>query len=181
LGGLDLALGTHETYRHRRFGYQEGSCDLLGRQAAEQSEGERHLGFRGESRVAAGEDEAKPVVVHGVYLLGRAGVVALGQEDCHLTEQLPPTQLPAQAIDRALAGRGCDPPSRVGGRPSTGHLRKATVNASCTASSAASISAKTRVKTATERPYSSRKMRPIAASSSFDSVSMSCTNQRLGS
>src|SRR5215216_3731804 len=35
-GGLDLALGTHETLRHRRFGHQEGSCDLLGRQAAEQ-------------------------------------------------------------------------------------------------------------------------------------------------
>ena len=82
-GGLDLALGTRETLRHRRLGDQEGSCDLLGRQAAEQSQGERDLRFRGERRVAAGEDEAKPVVLHGSHLLGRAGIVVAGREHGH--------------------------------------------------------------------------------------------------
>src|SRR5256714_14575844 len=69
-GRLDLSLGTHDTLRHRRFGYQEGSSDLLGRQAAEQPEGERHLCFRGECRVAARKDQPKPVVLHRSRLPG---------------------------------------------------------------------------------------------------------------
>src|SRR5207245_2363265 len=53
----------------------------------------------------------------------------------------------------------------LGGRPSTGHLRRATANASCTASSATSMSPKTRIRVATHRPDSSRKMGSIAAAS----------------
>src|SRR5690349_23543184 len=45
----------------------------------------------------------------------------------------------------------------LGGRPSDGHLATATVNASWTASSAASISPRKRIKVATQRPYSRRK------------------------
>ena len=56
-------------------------------------------------------------------------------------------------------------PPGLGGRPSIGHLRKATTNASCTASSATSKSPKTRIRVATDRPDSSRKIRPIAAAS----------------
>src|ERR1700679_3674504 len=44
-----------------------------------------------------------------------------------------------------------------GGSPSTGHRAAATVNASWTASSAASISPRKRIRVATQRPYSRRK------------------------
>jgi hypothetical protein len=82
-GGLDLALGPCETGRHRRFGDEKGACDLLGRQASEESERERDLGLGGECRVAAGEDETETVVLHGARLLGKTGV-AFGCEHGHL-------------------------------------------------------------------------------------------------
>src|SRR5215472_7769184 len=47
-------------------------------------------------------------------------------------------------------------PPGLGGRPSDGHLAAATVNASWTASSAASISPRKRIRDATQRPYSRR-------------------------
>src|SRR5438093_6757841 len=59
----------------------------------------------------------------------------------------------------------------LGGRPSPVHLRRATANASCTASSATSMSPKTRIRAATDRPDSSRKIRPTSASSSFRAAS----------
>src|SRR5882757_9353450 len=55
-------------------------------------------------------------------------------------------------------------PPGLGGRPSPGHLPRAMANASCTASSATSMSPKTRIRAATDRPDSSRKIRPISAS-----------------
>src|SRR5215467_8566046 len=45
----------------------------------------------------------------------------------------------------------------LGGSPSDGHLETATVNASWTASSTASISPRKRIRVATQRPYSWRK------------------------
>src|SRR5213080_3654160 len=56
----------------------------------------------------------------------------------------------------------------LGGRPSPVHLRRATANASCTASSATSMSPKMRIRVATDRPDSSRKIRSIAAASIAD-------------
>ena len=113
-GGLDLALGPHQSYSHRVLGHEEGSCDLPGRQAAEQPEGERHLGFGGQGRVAAGEDEAQPVVFHGPCLLGHGGIAGAGRDDRHLAEQLPPARLAAQAVDGTVAGGRGDPAARVG-------------------------------------------------------------------
>src|SRR6266581_8246120 len=55
-------------------------------------------------------------------------------------------------------------PPGLGGRPSPGHLDAAMANASCTASSATSMSPKARIRAATDRPDSSRKMRPTSAS-----------------
>jgi hypothetical protein len=107
-------LGAHQPARHRRFGNQEGAGDLLGRQAAEQSEGERHLRLRGQGRVAAGEDEAQPVVLHGPHLLEHAGLVVAGCEHRYLAEQLPSTRLAAQAVEGAVVGGGGDPAARVG-------------------------------------------------------------------
>jgi hypothetical protein len=71
--------------------------------------------------VAAGEDEAKPVVLHGALLFGRAEIVVAGREHGHLAEQFPSTRLAAQAVDGGVAGGRRDPASRVGrqavGRP----------------------------------------------------------------
>src|SRR5688500_18130344 len=53
-------------------------------------------------------------------------------------------------------------PAGFGGTPLRGHRSSAAVNASCTASSAASMSPQTRTSTDTARPYSSRKTRSIS-------------------
>src|ERR1700682_4521728 len=53
-------------------------------------------------------------------------------------------------------------PAGLGGSPVEGHRSTAVVNASWTASSAMVMSRKTRTRTATARPYSSRKTRSIA-------------------
>src|SRR5438067_7089412 len=66
-------------------------------------------------------------------------------------------------------------PPGLRGCPSPGHLRKATANASCTASSAMSMSPKTRTSAATDRPDSSRNIRPTWASSSLPVASTPCT------
>src|SRR6266511_2753416 len=66
-------------------------------------------------------------------------------------------------------------PPGLGGSPSPGHLRKATANASCTASSATSMSPKTPIRASTERPDSSRKIRPTSAASSLAEASTSRT------
>src|SRR3989440_6155491 len=68
----------------------------------------------------------------------------------------------------------------LGGSPSPVHLRKATANASCTASSATSMSPRTRIRAATDRPDSSRKIRPTSASSSFRAAATSPTLSCLG-
>src|ERR671918_255276 len=70
-------------------------------------------------------------------------------------------------------------PPGLGGRPSPGHLRRATANASCTASSATSMSLKTRISAATDRPDSSRKIRPTSPSSSLGAASPSRTPSGL--
>ena len=58
-------------------------------------------------------------------------------------------------------------PPGFGGRPSTGHFLRARANASWTASSAMSMSPNMRISVATDRPDSSRKIRPIRASSTI--------------
>jgi hypothetical protein len=113
-GGLDLALGTHEAFGHGRLCDEEGPGHLLCRKAAEQSEGQRHLRFRGKRRVATGEDETKPVILHGLHLLGHGRIVVAGGEHRHLAEQFPSARLAAQAVDGAVAGGRRDPPARVG-------------------------------------------------------------------
>src|SRR6266508_5581838 len=71
-------------------------------------------------------------------------------------------------------------PPGLGGSPPRGHLRKAMANASCTASSARSMSPKARMRAATDRPDSSRKIQPISASSSLGAASGSRTLSGVG-
>jgi hypothetical protein len=64
--------------------------------------------------VAAGEDEVKPVVLHGPDLLGHTGIVVAGREHRQLAERLPPARLAAQPVDGMVAGGRGDPAARVG-------------------------------------------------------------------
>src|SRR5919197_5054761 len=56
-------------------------------------------------------------------------------------------------------------PAGLGGSPAVGHFWTATVNASWMASSARSMSPRRRTRLATARPYSSRNIGPICATS----------------
>jgi hypothetical protein len=92
---LDLPLGTHEALGHRRLDDEERACDLLGRQAAKEPQRQRNLRILGQRRVTAGEDQPKPVVVHGSVLLGYAAMVGTARQQRQLPEQLSPAQLAA--------------------------------------------------------------------------------------
>ena len=69
----DLALGAHEALGHRRLGDEERARDLGRRQAAERAQGQRHARLDGERRVAAGEDQAQPVVGDGASASSGSG------------------------------------------------------------------------------------------------------------
>src|SRR5215217_3762400 len=72
-------------------------------------------------------------------------------------------------------------PPGLGGTPSPGHLPRATAKASWTASSARSMSPKARIRAASDRPDSSRKIRPTSAGSSPAAASPSPTPSGLES
>lgn len=112
-GGLDLAFGADETLRHGRFGHQERPGHLRGGQPAQQPQGERHPDLGGQSRVAAGEDQAQPVVRHDVPL----SRIVLGGEHGNLAEQLAAPRVAAQPVDEALACGGGDPATGIGRQP----------------------------------------------------------------
>ena len=92
---LDLALGTDQALGHGWLGDEEGAGHLLGGQSAEQAQGQRDLRFGGECRVAAGEDEAKPIVLHWPHLLGDCGVIETGREHRYVARQFASTRVAA--------------------------------------------------------------------------------------
>jgi len=59
---LEGALGPADPLRHRRLRYVEGVGDLPGGEAADGTQGQRHLGGRREVGVAAAEEQEKGVV-----------------------------------------------------------------------------------------------------------------------
>src|SRR6202035_2720833 len=61
----DLAFGPDEPLGHGGFGHQEGAGDLGGGEPAQEPERQGDLGAGGERGVAAGEDQAQPVIAHG--------------------------------------------------------------------------------------------------------------------
>jgi hypothetical protein len=104
-GVPDLRLRADQPLRHRRLRDEERARDLLGGQAAQRPQRERHLRLGGERRVAAGEDQLEAlvgelelvhVVLNGLPRLEQAGLV--GER-----------AVAADAIDRAIA-RGRDQP-----------------------------------------------------------------------
>ena len=61
-GLADLALGTHEALGHRGGWHHKRARDLVRFKATQRAERERDLGFVGEGRVAAGEDQPQAIV-----------------------------------------------------------------------------------------------------------------------
>jgi hypothetical protein len=108
-GVSDLGFAADDPLGHRRLGHEERAGDLGRRQAAEQAEGERDARRGRERRVAAGEDQAEAVVVHGTLLVG--GWFVRGVEQGGLGVAVVARGFAAEAIDGAVAGRG-DQPSR---------------------------------------------------------------------
>ena len=110
-------LGPDDALRHRRLRDQERPGDLLGGQAAEQAQRERHPRLGGQHRMAGGEHQAQEVVAHlvveGGVQIGLVGVLA----DLELPRQLLLLALlqlaAAQPVDRAVLGRAHQPGARV--------------------------------------------------------------------
>src|SRR5436190_3243236 len=96
-----------------------------------------------------------------------------------MTSSCPRASRRRRSIARLRAVVVIQPPG-LGGRPSRAHVRRATANASWTASSARSMSPKARIRAAIDRPDSSRKIRPTAASSNREMVLMSSSLSGLG-
>src|SRR5882757_8740134 len=95
---------------------------------------------------------------------GMPGSLMLGERTAtSLSSSRPRDSRRRRSMARLRAVVVIQPPG-LGGRPSPGHLDAAMANASCTASSATSMSPKARIRAATDRPDSSRKIRPISAS-----------------
>ena len=106
---FDLSLGPHQPLRHRAFGYQEGTGDLVGAEPAEGAQGERHLRLDREGRVTAGEDEFQALVRERRGLHRRLSSI-VRDEQAELGCEGP---VAADAIRRPVPGRPHQPGPRV--------------------------------------------------------------------
>ena len=109
-GGLDLVLRPHQPLGHGRLGHEERARDLGRRQAAERAQGERHLCFHCEGRMAAREHELESLV----------GKRRLPHPVLHCLRHLEQVRLGGQgpiapdAIEGAVARGGHEPGARLG-------------------------------------------------------------------
>ena len=58
----NLPFRPDEPLGHRRRRNEKRACDFVSVEAAERSERQRYLGFQGEGRMAAGENQPKPII-----------------------------------------------------------------------------------------------------------------------
>ncbi len=130
-GVADLALRPDQPLGHGGLGHEEGPGDLRRREPSEQPERERHLGAGAERRVAAGEDQAQPVVAHRDLPVRFVRFVVARLQQCRLCVAALACRFAAEAVDRPVARRGDDPAVArgLGGTPVDGHRSDATVNA----------------------------------------------------
>ena len=136
-----------------------------GGEPGERAQRERDLGLDRQRRVAAGEDQAQPVVGdaavvdHRWWLVGHDG-------------RRPPAPSPRRVCARRsrssarLRAVVVSQAPGLRGTPSRGHRSSARANASCAHSSARSQSPVVRMRVATTRPHSSRNARATASSTS---------------
>ena len=165
-GLLDLALGAYQALRRRRLGLQEGTRDLARAQAAERAQGECHLRRLRDGRMAAGEDQAQPIVVdagmrRAVDRLLRIAGLGRGH-----VGRLVGIERAGGAAAQQVERRGCratvvSQAAGAAGRPSAGQTSSALAKASCIASSASSKSPKRRIRPASRRAPSARQMPSI--------------------
>ena len=134
-------LGPHDPLGHGRLRDQERARDLLGRQPAEQPQGERDARLGGQHRVAGGEHQAQQVVAD---VVGRRGLeVGRGHllPGLHLAAELLLLALAAarsrrkRSIARCFAVAMSQAPG-LSGTPDSGHRSSAATSASCARSSA---------------------------------------------
>ena len=95
----DLPLGADDALRDGRRRAEERARDLLGRQAADLAQRQRDPRVRRERRMAAGEDEAQPIVLHDVLLDRPVG----GRRHAALRASRRSASSPSDASNRAPA------------------------------------------------------------------------------
>ena len=111
----NLALRADQALRHGCRSRQESARDFVGIEAAEGAQREGHLRFERQSGMAAGEDQAEPIVGDFVRVIIR--FLRLGdQSGGGVGRQLfPVASLAADAVDDLVAGGLYDPgPGKIG-------------------------------------------------------------------
>lgn len=115
-GVANFAFGAHQALGHGWRGHEKGARDLIGFEAAEGAQGERHLGVESQGGVATGEDQPQPFVGNFTGIVvrrDRASLRGIGQR--------LDARLAAEMVDRFMTRRLEDPGARLfghaGGRP----------------------------------------------------------------
>lgn len=117
-GGDELLLGAGDAGRHGGLGDEERPCDVGGRDAADEAQGEGDLGGGGEGGVAAEEDEPEAVVGSRCGLACGFGFGSAVRPRFRLDQQV---QLRPEGLGAAQRVEGVVP---GGGRqPGTGPVR----------------------------------------------------------
>ena len=111
----DLGLGADDALGERGRGREKRARDLLGRQAADFAQGECHLRVGGERGVAAGEDQAQPIVFDAFLVGPGGGVVHRELLGGALFVELIESGAAAEAVDRLEPAGGHQPGARVCG------------------------------------------------------------------
>jgi hypothetical protein len=112
----ERALGAHDALRDRRLGYEECACDLVGRQAAEQAQGQRDARLGREHRMTRGEDESQQVVADRIverFVIGIARLAVYLEFVAELLELAFRQLGAAQTIDRAMLRGRHEPGARI--------------------------------------------------------------------
>ena len=127
-GVADLALRSNQPLSDRCLGDEEGAGDLRRVEATDRAEGERDLRLPRQRWVAAGEEEAQPIV-GGKRPAGRDRALHLVCLLSELHQPLAEPRIPAQPVDCTAARRRHQPGPRIArqalGRPvlERGHRR----------------------------------------------------------
>ena len=113
LGRLDLFFGPNEALSHGRRADQKGAGDLFRFEARDGPQRQRDPRFRGEGRMAAGEDQPKHVVSDRSFDLRRVDDMLQRRQPLKLLGLFGPQGAAPQLIDRLVPGRRDQPRARI--------------------------------------------------------------------